>query len=646
MKRPIFYMLIMGVFLSSVANAQTKTLLQQRWQFKEAHQVLLKEDLNTFEQLLAQLQDYPIAHYLRYFYLESHLENAETIRAFLAQYKDTPIAQSLRQAWLTQLAKKGDWQTFIANYTPQKSTVLQCYHLQAHFNTQGELKGKLLNKAKDLWLVGISQPDECDPVFAILYDNEQITNEMRWQRIRLAMQKGNLKLARFIANGLPEADQDLVTLWQELHNNPATALNGFQLSDTPLAREMLLHGLRRLARKDAGSAYKYWKNCQTNYAFSKQENAELFHYIALKSVRQNHPEAARWLAEVDKDLVDERIIQTRLQMALAQQDWQAVTKLIQSLPAAQRDKLQFQYWQARALEQTGATKKAEKRFEALSQNRDYYGFLAADRLGKPYDFQSHPLNISKEEQNQLFEKQAGMLRARELYFIGLASLARAEWQAVLSSLSTSELKIAAALAHQWGWHDRAIIAIAKAKYYDDLKIRFPLPFYDTVLKHAEARQLDFAHIYAMIRQESAFQTDAISVAGALGLMQLMPETAKQVAKKQQVSIKTTEELFVPDINIDLGTAYLRDLLNKFNGNHLLATAGYNAGPSRAKQWAKKYGCLSPDIWIELIPFNETRKYVQRVLSYMPVFEYLMVGHSEVKPMPLDAILAEECSNNK
>ncbi len=641
MKTFIFYLLSMVIFFSSIANAQTNRLLQQRWQFKEARLVLLKENSKTiFEQLSAQLQDYPIVHYLRYFYLKSHLEEekAETIQAFLEQYKNSPIAQLLRQAWLTKLAQKGHWQTFIANYTPQKSTVLQCYYLQAHFKTQGELKEELLEKAKDLWLVGISQPNECDPLFAYLYDNELITNEMRWQRIRLAMQKGNIRLARFIAKALPEPDQELATLWQDMHKKPASTLKEFILSDeTPLAREILLYGIRRLARKNADSAYQYWKNYKTSDAFTEQENAELFYDIVLSSIRQNHPDAARWFTEVDKNLIDEKIIQARLQLALAQQNWQDVKKLIESLPITEQNKLQFQYWQARVLEQTGSTKKAEKRFQTLSQNRDYYGFLAAGRLGKQYQFHSEPLNISQKEKDQLFEKQTGILCARELYFIGLTELARLEWEAVLSNLSTSELKIAAAIAHEWGWYDRAIRAIGKAKYYDDLDIRFPLPFYDTVLNHAQAQQLDFAYVYAVIRQESAFQSDIISVAGALGLMQLMPATAKRVAKKQQILLKNDEDLFVPDINIALGTAYLRDLLNQFNDNHLLATAAYNAGPSRAKRWGKKYGCLPPDIWIELIPFNETRKYVQRVLSYMPIFEYQMVGHLEVKTMPLDMI---------
>jgi soluble lytic murein transglycosylase len=179
----------------------------------------------------------------------------------------------------------------------------------------------------------------------------------------------------------------------------------------------------------------------------------------------------------------------------------------------------------------------------------------------------------------------------------------------------------------------------------DLSIGFPVPFYDTVLKHAQNQLIDFAYVYAIIRQESIFQTDARSKSGALGLMQLMPATAKEVAKKQKIRLKNLEDdLLVPDINIRLGTAYLRKMLNQFDDNPLLTTVAYNAGTSRAKRWKNKYGCLSSDIWVELIPFSQTRDYVKKVLSYTPIFEYQMVGHRQVKPMPIDVIQIEGCSS--
>jgi len=644
MRKTLLSILSICCFLTSIP-VHANTWLQQRWQFKDAHQAILNNDLDTFKRLSASLSDYPIAHYLRYLSVEHQIgtEKAETIQAFLDQHKESLFVQPLRQAWLTQLAKKRNWKTYIAAYMPQKDTLLRCHYLKAHLDTQGHLNG-LIDEAKNLWLVGQSQPDECNPAFKYLYKNNLVTDQLRWQRIRLAMAKGNLRLARYLARGLSKPDRQLLALWQSVYQKPAKKLKKFKQPDSPIARKIVLNGLKILAREDAATAYDYFHNdLKQRYAFTEAEKAELLRYIALKGTRQNLPEAALWLEDIDPNLVDDKINHAKLKLALAQQDWQRVITLIQSLPEAKQTESQWQYWQARALEQTGQTEEAEKQFGIVSQNRHYYGFLAADRLGKPYSFQSQPMTVSQEDKKQLLEKQPGLIRARELYFVGLTALAREEWQAVLPKLTKEELKAAAALAHQWGWHDRAIAAIYKSGHYNDLKIRFPLPFYDPVLKHAQNRQLDFAYVYAVIRQESAFQTDAISVAGALGLMQLMPATAKTVAGQHQIRFENLEELFVPDININFGTTYVRDMLDKFNGNRLLATAAYNAGPERSQQWGETHGCLPADIWVELIPFNETRNYVKRVLSYIPVFEYRMVGHQQVKPMPVEAIQVTDCS---
>jgi soluble lytic murein transglycosylase len=647
MRKNIIYIMSLWLLLTCLSTAYANVLLQQRWQFKEVYQSVLDLELHTFKKQVAQLRGYPIAHYLYYFYLKNNLDKQKNqiIHAFLKQYKDSPITKPLRKAWLTFLAKKHDWKTFIAAYTPQKDTVLRCYYLQAYLHTQKQLKNRLLGEAKSLWLHGKSQPKVCDPVFDYLYKNDHITNQLRLQRIGLAMKMGNLRLARYLTKNLSKADKILVARWQNIYKKPIIALKNFKHPDTPQARKILLHGLQRLARTNANSAYRYWEtDFKQRYAFTKKENAELFRYIALKSAAQNHPDAALWLAKVDKNLSDGPVNRVRLQIALVKQDWQAVIKVIQSLSTLEKEKLQFQYWKGRALEQTGQTEKAEIIFGKLAKNRHYYGFLASERLGQPYEFQSQQLKVSKNLKNQLLKKYTGMIRARELYFVGLTKEARAEWEAVLPKFGTKELETVAMLAHEWGWYDRAIVAIAKAKHYNDLKIRFPLPFYDEVLTHAQSKQLSFAYVYAIIRQESAFQSDARSVSGALGLMQLMPNTAKEVARKHKIRLKNLEEdLLMPELNITLGTAYLREMLNKFDGNHLLATVAYNAGPTRAKRWAKKYSCLPPDIWVELIPFNQTRDYVRRVLSYIPIFESQMVGHHQVKPMLLDAIQAEECS---
>jgi len=633
-------------FLGLSSTVYANTWLQQRWQFKDAYQALNQNDGESFKRLSAQLEAYPIVHYLRYLDLKEHLETekAETLQAFLGQYQSSPFVRPLREAWLRQLGKKRDWETFLMVYTPQKDTVLQCYYLQARLKTQGDLKA-FLEQAKALWIVGKSQPKACDPVFKYLYDNEIITNLLRWKRIRLAMRNSQLRLARYLARGLSEADKILLERWQSMYNKPAQELKIFKHPDNPIVREIVLHGLKRLARSDAKAAYEHWENYQKDYAFTTEATAEISRYIALMAATENLKEAKAWLEEVDKKGLDKQINQAKLQLALAKQDWQAVKELIASLPKASQEQSKWQYWQARALEQSGQTKEAEKRFQPLSKQRSYYryySFLAADRLDKPYSFHSERLTITQEQKNQLLENNAALIRARELYFIGLTNFAREEWQAVLPTLTPEELKTAAALAHEWGWHDRAIFTLARAKHFHDLKISFPLPFYDAVLTNAQAKKLDYAYVYAIIRQESVFQTDARSYSGALGLMQLMPATAEEVAKQQGIKLKNDQD--VPDINILLGTSYLRKMLDRFKGNVLLATAAYNMGPSRTKRWMKAYRCLPADIWVELIPINQTRHYVQSVMSYTPIFDSQLVGHQDVKRMPLETIPSDGCSS--
>lgn len=646
MKITILLSWILCLLLSSgLPNAYAKSLLQQRWQFKSAYQALSSKDLKSFERLSAQLSDYPIVHYLRYFYLRSHLksENAQTIQAFLDQYQDSSMVPPLRRAWLQQLAKERDWVTFIAAYAPQKNTLLRCNYLTAHLYTREKLNNDLVDEAKNLWLVGKSQPKACDPAFDYLYAHDLITHHNRWQRIHLSMENGKYGLARFIAKGLPKSDKKLVKLWQSMHKKPTSTLKKFKYPDTAIAREIVLHGIKRLARKNVDQAYAYWEEYKKRYTFNRSEKGEILRYIALKGVSQNHPDATHWLEKIDDEWLNDQVNQARLKMALIAEDWKRVIKLSQNLVIKdEKNQHQWQYWWARALEQIEQTDEAEKRFRALSQHRDYYGFSAANRINKSYSFQQQPLNVSKRFIAKL-KKNAGLIRARELYFVGWPAFARSEWHKALSTLNIDELKAAVVIAHEMGWHDRAIFAAHKAKAYNDLKIRFPLPFYDMVSTHAEAQQLDFAYVYAVMRQESAFQMDARSSAGALGLMQLISVTAREVARKQKIQLKSTHDILVPNTNIQLGTAYLRQMLNRFDDNHLLATAAYNAGPTRAKRWSKKYGCFPPDIWIELIPFTQTRDYVKRVLSYAPVFEFQIVGHTRVKPMLLDTILADECT---
>ncbi len=634
----IKFIFLLGICFS--ISVQANNLLQQRYQFKQAYQTIQEKNTDKFQQITENLSDYAIAHYLTFFQLYHNIEQAkpEDVQAFLEIYADSPIADILRTQWLNQLAKAKDWKNYHTFYQPQISTILQCHALYARLQ-QGESLKNLQMQAVKLWLVGKSQPDECNPIFNELYKNDIITDELRWQRTRLSLQNKQFRLAQYLAKPLDNDKKTWIMRWQAVDKNPESALKTMNYPDNDIVRELLIYGTKRLARQNAKLSYEYWQNFKQKYDFTELEKDELDSYIALWAADQKIVESLSWLMQAK--IQNEKTRQSMLNIALSQENWAAIIKFITDFNDAIEAEAQWQYWLARAYEQTEQINLAKPIYEKIAKQRSYYGFLAAERLQQSFSFEQQAVDIDETVKQKLLENPA-LIRARELYFLGFINYARMEWQQVLKNLQQAELKALTVIAHEWGWHDRAIRAAHQANLHNQIDLRFPRPYYDWVLSQAEQRELAFGWVYAIIRQESAFQTDAQSPANALGLMQLLPATARQMAKKYKITLKDEQDILNPEKNIELGTGYLRHLLDKFEGNYLLATVAYNAGPSRAKRWREELGCISPDMWVELIPFNETREYVKRVMSYTVVFEYLMLGHDDVEPMRLNPEQEQAC----
>ena len=223
-----------------------------------------------------------------------------------------------------------------------------------------------------------------------------------------------------------------------------------------------------------------------------------------------------------------------------------------------------------------------------------------------------------------FEEIANLpaiVRARELLLVNQFADARREWNFATEKFNKRQYQIAAALAHQWQWHDYAIRTIAKGNYFDDLTIRFPTPFDTIVNKYSVKRKVEPAYIYGIIRRESAFNAQARSPVGARGLMQLMPATANQVSRQLNLKKPRRHDLYIPSFNINLGSTYISDMLDKFDGHRALASAAYNAGPHRVNAWLPEEVELPADVWVDTIPFTETREYVRAVLTYTAFFEW-------------------------
>ena len=305
-----------------------------------------------------------------------------------------------------------------------------------------------------------------------------------------------------------------------------------------------------------------------------------------------------------------------MRSAAREQDWNAIIDFYPRLSESERTAVDWQYWQARALENTGQKSRALAIFREISTQRDYYSFLAADRVDGEYQMNNRPITGPTDE----LEQSRAFQMARELYRVEDATHMRRQWQWAIRNLDTGDLKTAAKIASKWGFHDRAIITAGKARYFDDVDLRFPLIYRNTVINQARHNQLPQAYVYGIMRQESAFIENVRSPAGALGLMQIMPSTGKLIWKKQNKSNYRSSRLLDPSTNIAAGSFYLRDLLNIFDEHYALATAAYNAGPGRPKKWRTDQ-TMDADIWIENIPFRETRRYVKNVLTYKAIYDH-------------------------
>jgi len=617
---------------SGAAPAQEKRLEQQRRDFAAARQALKKGRLKTYRRLSAKLEGYALHGYLDYYYLRKYLKrsSAEDIRRFVAEHADSPISERLHNAWLYSLARRGRWQEFLAAYSGANSARLRCYRARALLKT-GQTEAAMA-AAEELWLVGKSQPSACDPVFLAWREAGRLSTDLVWQRVRLAMEKRRLSLARYLKRFLPKPEQVWVDRWRQMHRHPAKMLTHTALrKDTPIARDIILHGIRRLARIDAETAHSEWQRLKDGYQFTAAEAAAVQRSIALRAARQRHPQALDWLAAVDDSQADETVQSWRVRAALTRRDWAAVTQWIEQLPSAQRDKDQWQYWRARALENMQRPEEAGAIFTTLAADPGYHGFLAADRLARPYALESSRITHSADELEALSERP-GIVRAQELYALDMTVDARREWHFVIDRMNEHELQLAALLAHQWGWHDRAIFTLSRTGNYRDLDLRYPIVFRDQVLENAKQQRIDPAWVYGVLRQESAFMTDARSHAGALGLMQLMPGTGKATARLLKAPLRHTRELLNVDKNIRLGTAHLRHLLDRHKGHQVLATATYNAGPQYVKKWLGNQDSELPaDVWIEIIPLTETRRYLRSVLASTLIFEHRLRG--KVTPLP-------------
>lgn len=601
--------------------AYSEPLSKQRQQYMDARAALAQGDTKTFRFLANQLTDYPLYPYLEYEQLRKNIRSADEqdIRDFLDNYSFLPVASRLRSAWLDTLIQRRQHQIFRKYYQTPGNTAHDCFNLHAQMAKDEAPEAK--QQVQALWLVGHSQPNQCDPLFAWLEKNGYVSIDLIWQRIDLAMAQGQIGLAKYLSSKLPAEQAAWFTVWHQVHNNPRLIAEHKALrADLSIAHKVIAYGAKRLVRKDTIEGVQTWRKLKPEYSFQQALINDVDSYLALTAALRHHPLAAELMDQLPDDIDDTEVQEWRARTAMRVADWPAVLRSIVLMDEDTREKLEWQYWRARALEEMGIYVDAKSRYKKVAAERDYYGFLAADRVQQGYEMNFHPLQFTEVQIDTLL-KHPPLIRARELYVVGQHIATIREWNQLVASSSPLEVQMIAFIAHQWDWYDTAIFTVAKARHYDDLTLRFPRPYDKLVFENAKRFSLQPEYVYGIIRQESAFNVNARSGVGASGLMQLMPATAKEVALSLNKKSPSNANLLLPTTNVELGSKYLRLMLDRYQNQQALAAAAYNAGPHRVKRWLPADHKMSADVWVDTIPFDETRKYVRRVMDYSTVYQW-------------------------
>lgn len=592
---------------------------QQRQHFLEARTALEQGNSVRFTQLLETLDDYPLQPYLVAWQMQrQRILPDHEIRRFLERHGDTPFTRPVREQWLRQLAMAERWEDYLAAYRPGSRGEARCNYHYAQWRVGDTIQAWA--GARALWLSPNRQESACNRLFEAWAQAGELSGELRRQRLDLILHAGNTAFAKQIAGTLSEAERHRVALWERVHHQPARIDSEKALQpDNATNREIVAYGLQRLARQDAVTATRLWSSVEGRYTFTPEQRSEILNTLVLRLALRSDPATLDWYQQIPIAAVESDTRQWVIRAALRQQRWQAALTALRALPAEERADEEWQYWTARSLEALDDEVGAFERYHAIADNRTYYGFLAADRLNLDYNLSHRPVAVDDSTLEALAQHPS-MLRAYELLQLNLTQEARREWEMAIAAMPPHERLAAGKLANRWGWHDRAALTLAKADYFDDLEIRFPLAYTTAVKKEAEVNTLDPAWILAVARQESVMMPDARSPAGALGLMQLMPATGRQIAQQMKSGLNDLQQLLRPELNIRFGSFYLRQLSHKFDGHTALATAAYNAGPHRVQQWAPEQQSIDADIWIDTIPYAETRQYVRRVLSYSVFYD--------------------------
>lgn len=580
--------------------------------FLAARDAFRANDAIKLDRVVPRLKGHPLEQYANYWQIRLRLDDTdpERVRAFLARYAGTPLADRLRTEWLKSLAKREQWALFAAEYPLRAGddTDLACYAIQWKRQRDGDAA---LDEARVYWASGQEQPESCQVLFAAMLKLQRLTAQDIWGRFRLAHEAGNARLATRLTLDLPPAERPFVRDLDRAERSAAQSLAKTEFRPTSVqGRELALYALDRAARSDSSSAHEAWIKVRDRFPPADRAYGNLL--IAYQGARTLQPDANEWYREALASTQTAEQRAWRARAALRARNWPDVLSAVEAMPEDQALDPAWRYWKARALAATGQSDDATRLYATLATEHHFYGLMAAEALGAAIMPISEPLPPD-DAAVAAFTARDAVQRVIMLTNFDLRSEALREWLYIVRGQGDETLLLAAEVARRNGLYDRSINSADRTQRRHDFALRYQTPYRDEIAQAARDAQVDPAWVYGLTRQESRFVANIVSSAGAVGLMQLMPPTARWVAKQTGRADFRATQLQDPSINAQFGTFYLRYVLDRLDGLPVLATAAYNAGPGRAQAW-RGATPIEGAIYAETIPFNETRDYVKKVLA--------------------------------
>jgi len=628
--------LFISLFLFSYSSFATSlTWSQQRALYTQAVDLQSQEMWTEALQKSMLIPAYPLAYLLEYQQLKAHFsrDSLPAVQSFIQDNLDRRASYDLQRSYLYYLARNQHWSEYLSFYPRLPNSLdLKCFHFQARL--AGGQADEIWTDVQKTWLTGDSLPNACDSVLDHYLDSKQISQILILQRFYLAYANNKRSLMSYLITLMDKENELLAKQLYALHKAPQNLLNSplFE-SKEDASHQFLVASIKRLAKKDIELGLNAYLSYERKKSFTSAEQINLQKYLISRIMSSDELTLFPWLDETLSALGDIPLTERRIRYAIRLNNWPDIEYWLGQLSQVNskhvnRKKLdsKWVYWQARVLEEKQQQSQADKLYRDIATERNYYGFLAAQKLGLDYQFNA---NIVNGQQQDLDHLKAQLAHIDELYFHQHMYLLKREWRVLITGKSINLQRQLGLFAFQRGWAHLSVVASILSKSWDALNIRFPAANPQLFYANANLYELDSSYIYAITRQESSFDEFANSPVGARGYMQLMPQTAKETARKIGLKeYKKRSQLTVGDINVQLGAAYFDGLLTRYEGNRVLATAAYNAGPNRVDRWqGSKDGRaeqgLTMDSWIEAIPYKETRRYVKNVLVYNVIYQHIL-----------------------